>query len=485
MSVVNTVFLAGIWKGKKEIRKNKYLVGLWLVSLAIGWFQTWRNYEEVKVVSILSLLALNGYLAALGTEPKVALSLGRIWMSAWKTIPDFFGEIFGLSKYLKQSAQVKVKGQINWGKIGMATIFAIPMMLVFGGLFYSADPIFANLVNRIHLPVINISGKTVFELVATGICFGVTATLAKFKLADEREGEGMEKDEGLRDGLIWASGVVAGLFAVFTIIQVRYWGVSGDDLRQMGITFSEYTRKGYSEMLLAAGGALGLAYLLNRFKGSRAAAKIGLVLLTLTVIIVLSATKRNYLYQATYGFTRIRLIGYFLSAWMVTALTLAGIKINQTRNDDWFFRKVIALTAVAVLAVNVANIDKMIVSINPPNLGYDTDYYYATNLSADAAEYYPVVIEALEKKLISQNVNWEELMWIRMANRELIEKTESLRRQRENNWQNLARWNGSSAKAVKILESNWEKLGEINRLIAENEKRLGEIDSARRKDGQG
>lgn len=324
LSVVNTIFLAGLGIGKKEIRKDKYLVGLWLMSLVIGWFQAWRNMAEIKFVSIVTLMAVNGYLAALGNQPKAIVDLSRIWRSGWKTIPDFFKEmikVFGILGKIKIFSKIAGK---PWDKLLTGIILAIPMLLVFGVLFYSADPIFAGLVDKIRLPEIRISGKLIYDLVTTVMVLGISLTLANFRLA-KKSGKGI-KIKAI-DELNIASGAVAGLFLVFCLVQIRYFGVTGDGLKAMGIVYSDYTRKGYAEMLLASGLAIGIVYWLDRIKGSKTAKKIGLVLITESLIIVAAAANRNYIYQAVHGFTRIRLMGFLVSGELAAALGLAAWKV--------------------------------------------------------------------------------------------------------------------------------------------------------------
>jgi hypothetical protein len=80
-------------------------MGLWLMGAIIGWFQTWRNFESVKAVSVMILMTLGGYLSALGKQPKAVIDASRTWRSVFKTIFDFFADFFSGTARLMVSEQ--------------------------------------------------------------------------------------------------------------------------------------------------------------------------------------------------------------------------------------------------------------------------------------------------------------------------------------------------------------------------------------------
>ncbi|MFA5828759.1 MAG: DUF4173 domain-containing protein [Candidatus Shapirobacteria bacterium] len=448
-SALGTIFFIWLLVKKGEIRKDKYLIALWLMGVAIAWFQTWRNFEGIKAISVVTLVTLGGYLSALGKQPKAIIDLQRIVGSALKTIPDFFRELFGLgTKFLTIKVFSKTKGE-RWNKILAGAILAVPMVLVFGGLFYSADPIFAKLINSIRLPQINISEKLIGDVVSTVMVLGMSLTLANFRLA--KRSENGKRIKGAEEITI-AAGVVAGLFLVFSAIQIRYFGISSDELREMGIMYSEYTRKGYAEMLLAAGLAIGLVLWLDKMKKG-AAKKIGLALVAETLLIVIAATNRNYLYQAVHGFTRVRLMGFLMSGWMGAALLLVGWKMVKRKSDNRFFRAIIGVTVATVLLANIANIDRMVVKNRLPNLGYGIDYIYVSELSYDAHEIWPWLLDETDEKLRGA----PERRWVYYG---LRAKADRLKGERERNFANWAGWNGTAVEAEKTMEKLRERLDE-------------------------
>lgn len=446
-SVLNTIFFGWLLIKNGEIRRSRYLMGLWLMGVAMGWFQTWRNFAEIKTISVMTLLALGGFLSALGKQPKAIIDASRIWRSGMKTIPAFFREIFKLWRGFWEIKILSRGGGKKWGKVLTGIILAIPMVFIFGGLFYSADPIFAKLVNDIKLPKINISEKLVGDLLSTLVVLGVSLTLTNFRLAKK---SGATRKIGGGEEIMIAGGAVAGLFLVFSLIQIRYFGISSEGLKEMGIMYSEYTRKGYAEMLVASGLAIGLALWLDKVRKG-AAKKIGLILVAETLLIVIAATNRNYLYQAVHGFTRVRLMGFLMSGWMITTLGLAGWKMMKRKSDNRFFRSIVGVSVATVLVANVANIDKMVVKYKLPNLGYGIDYRYISELSYDAHEMWPWLLDETDEKLGGS----PQRRWVYYA---LRLKADRLKERKANNWARWAGWNGTAVKAEKTIEKLKERL---------------------------
>jgi hypothetical protein len=125
------------------------------------------------------------------------------------------------------------------------------------------------------------------------------------------------------------------LFVGFVALQGAYLFGGRDTLDASGITYAEYARRGFFELLGVAFLVAGLVLALEGFVRSRTrayvAAAIGLVLLT--IVILASAFLRLRLYQDAYGWTELRFYVLAAIAWLAigAVITLATIARNQTR----------------------------------------------------------------------------------------------------------------------------------------------------------
>jgi hypothetical protein len=189
-----------------------------------------------------------------------------------------------------------------------------------------------------------------------------------------------------------ALGLLDVLFLGFVILQVTVLFAGHDHvLRTAGLTYAEYARQGFFQLLVAGGLALAVVAGAGRFaaergSGDRLALRILLgALVGLTLVVLASALRRLGLYEDAFGFTRERLIAHGLIWWLagVFALVAAG---GLTMRGPWLPRAVVVLTGAALLAFTLADPDAQIARRNAERLAATgtVDTAYLVGLSADA-----------------------------------------------------------------------------------------------------
>jgi Domain of unknown function (DUF4173) len=192
---------------------------------------------------------------------------------------------------------------------------------------------------------------------------------------------------------------------LFVGLQMAYLFGGLDTMAAAGMTYSDYARRGYFELVAAAGLAggvlVGLEYVVAH--RSRAYVALGIGLVILTVLVLASAALRLQLYQDAYGWTELRL--YVAVSIAAMAVTLAALAAFLATDRTRWLGHVMAVTGlVALIALNglapasfVAqrNVDRVIdPALVPPDgwVGLDTDYLWS--LPDDAV---PVLVEALPR----------------------------------------------------------------------------------------
>ena len=179
--------------------------------------------------------------------------------------------------------------------------------------------------------------------------------------------------------------VLVVLFAAFVALQITTFFAGHDYvLRTAGLTYAEYAREGFAQLLAAA--ALTLALIAAASRWGRAERLLLAALCALTLVVLASAFERLDLYMQAYGFTRARLTAEATILWLggIFALLLAA---GALRRPGCLPRATVALTAAALLTFALSNPDRRIAERNLERTRVDERVL--RGLSADAAPALP------------------------------------------------------------------------------------------------
>jgi hypothetical protein len=164
-------------------------------------------------------------------------------------------------------------------------------------------------------------------------------------------------------------------------------------LRTAGLTYAEYARQGFWQLLAASGltltvvgGAVVFAAAPRRADQLLLRVLLG-ILCALTIVVLVSALRRLWLYEEAYGLTRLRLLAEAIAVWLGAffALLLAAGLVARLRRR--LVPVALAGTAVALLVFSLLNPDGLVAERNVERWR-DTgriDLGYLRTLSADAA----------------------------------------------------------------------------------------------------
>ena len=181
------------------------------------------------------------------------------------------------------------------------------------------------------------------------------------------------------------------LFAFFVAIQFRYLFGGQANITAAGYTYSDYTRRGFFELVMVAVISLLLVLLLNAFTRREKPAQertftaLSVLLVALVWVILASAFQRLLLYEAAYGFTSLRTYTHIFIPWL-GFLLLATIVLQLLHRERHFGALLLLTTFGFALTFGVINVDGFIVRQNVARAqaGADLDGAYLLNLSDDA-----------------------------------------------------------------------------------------------------
>ena len=187
-------------------------------------------------------------------------------------------------------------------------------------------------------------------------------------------------------------GALSVIFLVFVGLQARYlFGGEAVILETAGLTYAEYARGGFFELVTASTlllpVLLGTEWLLDKsnMRNVMRFRALSATLLVLIGLMMMSAVQRMLLYMDAYGLTQDRFYAMAFMIWIGVVLALYGATVLRGMRNRFAFGAV--TTGFVTLAVlNIMNPEAVIVRTNlaRAEAGAELDLEYAARLHADA-----------------------------------------------------------------------------------------------------
>jgi hypothetical protein len=371
----------------------------------------------VGVLDLMGAAAFTGAsLAAFSGLAVTRRSLSVIIVLAvWVTGSAVVG-VFQLLEASRPAPREAPRKAPAWvGPVVRGLVLAIPLVVILGVLFASADPIFSRAVDRVlgfRIDLGDLPGRVLFTAGIAWLVAGVLAVAARGLPAIEAASlgaaaptrtVGWQRTLGTMEALVVlvAVDLVVGLFVG---LQLAYLFGGLDTLAAAGMTYSSYARRGFFELVAAAGLSGGilvaLEYLAVR---SRPYLALATALVGLTLVVLASAALRLQLYQDAYGWTELRLyVAVSIAAMAGTLATLAAFLL--TDRTRWLGHAMAVIGVVSLVGLNLIappafvaerNLQRVIdPSLVPPDGEASLDADYLAVLSDDAI---PAMVAALPR----------------------------------------------------------------------------------------
>ncbi|MCT7657876.1 DUF4153 domain-containing protein [Mycobacterium deserti] len=360
------------------------LIGLMVLSVVYGTAERRPTCSEWLGITVtVALLAVPALLAAewLGLLCVLAawlvgwgtLAGGRTWTAAFTGpfVPWLLpARVIGWVRRAVPEGGLVWRGRPSAVRIGIVATVTVVLALVFGGLFASADPAFARLVGLL-VPEWN-----PFEAYARALVCGIVVCFVLFggylvRFAPKLDALAPRPMRPLPNWE-WALplAVLDVLFIGFVAVQATVlFGGHAHVLQTEGLTYAEYARQGFWQLLGVS--ALTLLVLSGVIRVARRQAAsdrrllrilVGILCAT-SVVVVISAIHRMWLYQQAYGFSTERLMVITIELWLGAVFILvaaAGIRMT----GRWLPRAILMAGAVALLGLAATNPERLIAERN-------------------------------------------------------------------------------------------------------------------------
>lgn len=356
--------------------------------------------------------------------------LGGRWMQY--TIADYITKLFALIGGLiarpltftadarKKQAEAGVQTpKFNLWPLVRGIIIALPVVAIFASLLASADVVFGQrLDDFIELFKLEKLPEYIFRLIYI-IVIGYALAGIVLHAGNASKDEKLVGEEKpfvpsflgfIESGIVLGS--VVALFAIFVVIQFQYFFGGETNINVQGYTYAEYARRGFGELVTVAFFALLMLLTLSAVtkreteSQRRIFSGLGVALVVLLLVMLISAYQRLVLYEAAYGFSRLRTYTHVFLVW-IGLLLVATIVLEILRKERMFaFAMLVASFGFAV-SLPILNVDAFIVNQNIQrelNGGEaeDLDSQYFIELSDDAV---PVLVNSLRTATLPDSIH--------------------------------------------------------------------------------
>jgi hypothetical protein len=310
----------------------------------------------------------------------------------------FSAEGKGTASSNGEQADIKKRSASQLWPVVRGILIALPVVAIFAALLSSADAVFSQRLEE-FIKLFKLEKLPEYIFRVAYILVGAYALAGVFLHAASQSSD--EKLVGEEKpvippflGFIEAAivlGSVALLFATFVFIQFQYFFGGQTNIQVDGFTYAEYARRGFGELVAVAFFSLLLLLIASSVthretKVQRhifSGLEIGIV--ALVVVILISAFQRLLLYEAAYGFSRLRTYTHVFILWL--ALLLVSVVALEILHRNHLFAIAALLASLGfALSLGLMNVDGFIVRQNVDRAmqGETFDASYLTGLSTDA-----------------------------------------------------------------------------------------------------
>ncbi len=361
-----------------------------------------RDAEWLVVLCLLAAAAAGSVAVAGRSFRSVAVAAVAVWPAAARALPWV---VRGLPRGAASA------------RTGLSVLAALGLVAVFLPLLASADAAFAAAVGA-AVPALDgdAAGRAA---VLAGLGAAGVLGAAHLLVAPPEPAPPTVRASRLRP-VEWALplGVLAAVFAAFLAVQaVALLGGDAYVRATTGLTYAEYARSGFWQLLAVTVLALGVIRLGQRWAPGGRRAPLA-VLAVLTLGIVATALGRMWLYQQAYGFTVLRLLVVVCEVWLGIGFVLVLVAVLRRRRTTGL----VVTGAVLLLGLALADPERIVAELDVAR--YDRtgsiDVEYLATLSADATPALDALPEPLRSCALGDRgagaaVDWRSLNAARAA----------------------------------------------------------------------
>lgn len=320
------IFYVLFWE-KVRLNKVSWLVASMCVMLC-AWnfiFDPDCEYGWMTYLVIPNVLMAHAVYASGGFKLKQAGVLALEWLCGWfvkpfSAISVCFGSIASMVNSGKNSTLKKIL---------LGAAITLPILLVLLPLLSGADLVFGYYMQRMlsNFRIGPFLGHAVICVIAAALFYSFLWNLGSGKTKNPAKPLEISFDR-LVCGIVL--GVVLAVYAMFCAVQFVYL-FAGAGLPD-GLTYSEYAREGFWQLVVVSGINLLLFGILLRFVArTRWFGTMLSGLLAATALLLVSAILRLGMYINAFGLTWLRLLSAWFIIYLAVTLVLCAVRMIKEK----------------------------------------------------------------------------------------------------------------------------------------------------------
>lgn len=460
--IIPTVLLILYNLKERQMINNKKGI-LWLIPiilLSLTYFIFNNAFFQILNIPIIFALII---LMCISLTEKITENrfirniIKKAFMPLYEII-EFIGD-FHIEEFIEENKDIKSKKIEFAKKLGKSMLIAIPVIIIIIILLSSADSIFGSLFTNISKLISNIlSSESISDIIARIIWIiiifayisGFLITFTKKEKEEENPSAKKFNFSNFTINTLLISLDV--IYFIFSIIQFKYLFINAG--RTEGFNYAEYARTGFFQLMFVSFINFGLIKISKNTQTERLNKILKILLVIFTMIIVISAIFRMYLYEQEYGYTYLRILVYFILATEI--LILIPILINIAGKEFNIFETSLSIIITMYVILNFINIDYVISKNNidryladPENNNIDI-YYILIHTGTDSINELVRLVQEDERELSYERKQYMENVKSNVK-RHLSTTYEFYNEIKdESKWQE---WNLSESNAYKVLKN--------------------------------
>jgi len=327
-----------------------------------------------------------------------------------RTLNYMYKPIILLSQIKKRNIESDKKASVVT-KVIIGLLISVPLVFVVIILLSEADKVFEYWIDSFVRRFINLNLADFIAQLIIGVFVCLTAFSYLWSLRNDKDKDFCKsigdnfRVKKILDPIIVLTVLITVnmIYVVFTVIQFSYLFGSISSLLPEGVTYAEYARRGFFELVAVT--IINVSILigiinLTKIENSIISGILKIMnscLVACTMVMLLSAHFRMSLYEQEYGYTYLRVFTHAFMLFIFAILVVTLIKV--WKENFCLIKSYIVISIIAYLAINFFNVDVFIADNNIKRYKADNsktiDTEYLSNLSNDAV---PYLVKLLDDK---------------------------------------------------------------------------------------
>jgi hypothetical protein len=398
IAILALAIVALTWQAGRRVPHEALL---WMgTALLFAGLTAWRSSDSLLPLDVLAATGALGLAAIALRDTRLALWAPRLRDTLWAAVaivgstargivPLALRELFASERSSTRTRTLQ--------RVVRSALIVMILLLVFGSLLRSADPIFASLVSLPELDFETIASHVIltgfFAWIAGGWAYGALVANPDGHRAPDR----LPFTLGMLD-VTTALTTLTVLFATFVATQLG-WFFGGERFLQetTGLTAAQYARQGFFQMVavvvLVVPLLLGTRAMLEPgAKPARRHTVLSLPIIGLLGAIIVSAALRMRMYVHYYGLTTDRFSTLVFMGWLAFVLALFAATVLRDRGRTFVAGSVLS-GLLTLVGLHVVVPDVVVARVNVDRAARSSgskdqslDLRHLTRLSGEAVD---------------------------------------------------------------------------------------------------